>query len=189
MYLFVGLGNIGNEYDRTRHNLGFICVNHIIEKYGFRDKKEKFSALIFNLIIDGNNVLIAKPITYMNRSGVAVSQIKSFYKIPLENIFVFHDDLDLQLGRIKFKRGGSSGGHNGIKSIDDFIGNDYYRIRLGIGRPTDSNKVVDFVLNKFTSEELKKVEEVTANVANSVGYLFDDRKDSFVNRCRCTLQK
>lgn len=184
-YLFVGLGNIGKEYDCTRHNFGFICVDRILEKYGFQDRKDKFSATIFNSTIDGNNVLIAKPSTYMNRSGIAVSQIKSFYKIPVENIFVFHDDLDLQLGRIKFKRGGSSGGHNGIKSIDEFIGNDYYRIRLGIGRPADSNKVVDFVLNKFTSEELKKVGEVTANVTNSVEYLFDGRKDSFVNRCGC----
>ena len=105
MYLFAGLGNIGKEYESTRHNLGFICVDKIIEKYGYKDKKDKFNATIFSTVIDEKIVLIVKPNTYMNRSGIAISQIKSFYKIPLENIFVFHDDLDLSLGKIKFKIG------------------------------------------------------------------------------------
>ena len=147
MYLFAGLGNIGKEYESTRHNLGFICVDKIIEKYGYKDKKDKFNATIFSTVIDEKIVLIVKPNTYMNRSGIAISQIKSFYKIPLENIFVFHDDLDLSLGKIKFKIGGSSAGHNGLKSIDQFIGNNYARIRLGIGRPNNKNDIVDFVFN------------------------------------------
>ena len=187
MYLFVGLGNIGKEYEYTRHNFGFMCVDHIVEKYGFRDKKEKFNATIFNSVIETHNVIIAKPSTYMNRSGIAVSQIKSFYKIPLENIFVFHDDLDLRLGRVKFKTGGSSGGHNGIKSIDESIGNNYNRIRLGIGRPENKDKVVDFVLDKFTSEEERKVKEVTNCVVDSIGCLFNDKKDSFVNSCNSLI--
>lgn len=187
MYLFVGLGNIGKEYEYTRHNFGFMCVDHIVEKYGFRDKKEKFNATIFNSVIETHNVIIVKPSTYMNRSGIAVSQIKSFYKIPLENIFVFHDDLDLQLGRVKFKTGGSSGGHNGIKSIDEFVGNNYNRVRLGIGRPDNKDKVIGFVLDKFTNEEERKVKEVTNCVVDSIGCLFNDKKDSFVNSCNSLI--
>ncbi len=187
MYLFVGLGNIGKEYEYTRHNFGFMCVDHIVKIYRFRDKKEKFNATIFNSVIETHNVIITKPSTYMNRSGIAVSQIKSFYKIPLENIFVFHDDLDLQLGRVKFKTGGGSGGHNGIKSIDKSIGNNYNRIRLGIGRPDNRDKVVDFVLDKFTNKEERKVKEVTTCVVDSIGCLFNDKKDSFVNSCNSLI--
>ena len=183
MYLFAGLGNIGKEYENTRHNLGFICVDKIIEKYGYKDKKDKFNATIFSTLIDKNTVLIVKPNTYMNKSGIAISQIKSFYKIPLENIFVFHDDLDLSLGKIKFKIGGSSAGHNGLKSIDQFIGNNYARIRLGIGRPNNKNDIVDFVLNKFNSEEKIILNNIIDVVSRSVVYLFSDKKDYFINMC------
>lgn len=183
MYLFAGLGNIGKEYESTRHNLGFICVDKIIEKYGYKDKKDKFNATIFSTVIDEKIVLIVKPNTYMNGSGIAISQIKSFYKIPLENIFVFHDDLDLSLGKIKFKIGGSSAGHNGLKSIDQFIGNNYARIRLGIGRPNNKNDIVDFVLNKFNSEEKIILNNIIDVVSRSVVYLFSDKKDYFINMC------
>ena len=183
MYLFAGLGNIGKEYENTRHNLGFICVDKIIEKYGYKDKKDKFNATIFSTVIDEKIVLIVKPNTYMNRSGIAISQIKSFYKIPLENIFVFHDDLDLSLGKIKFKIGGSSAGHNGLKSIDQFIGNNYARIRLDIGRPNNKNDIVDFVLNKFNSEEKIILNNIIDVVSRSVVYLFSDKKDCFINMC------
>lgn len=181
MYLFVGLGNIGEEYKNTRHNFGFLCVDNIIKEYSFSDKKTKFNAEIFFVKIDSKDVIIAKPTTYMNNSGSSVLQIKSFYKIPPENIFVFHDDLDLEFCRVKFKISGGSGGHNGIKSIDNSIGKNYARIRLGIGRPKEKIEVVNFVLSKFSKEELTDIERINLKISANIPRLFSEKKDSFIN--------
>lgn len=181
MYLLVGLGNIGKEYENTRHNFGFMCVDKIIEKYDINNKQTKFNADIYTGKISEKKVMIAKPRTYMNRSGIAVSQIKSFYKIPLENIFVFHDDLDLEFLKIKYKIGGSSAGHNGIKSIDEMIGKNYSRIRLGIGRPEKKEDVIDFVLRKFSNEELELVGKLNRKISDNVDKLFSENKNKFIN--------
>ena len=181
MYLLVGLGNVGREYENTRHNFGFMCVDKIIEKYGINNHQTKFNADIFTGEIDNKRVMIVKPKTYMNRSGVAVSQIKSFYKIFLENIFVFHDDLDLPFLKMKYKVGGGAGGHNGLKSISEMIGKNYNRIRLGIGRPENKDQVIDFVLHKFNSSELKEIDNLNEKISNIIPKLFSDRKDDFIN--------
>lgn len=181
MYLFVGLGNIGEEYKNTRHNFGFLCVDNIIKEYGFSNKKDKFNAEIFFGKIDSKDVIIAKPTTYMNNSGSSVLQIKSFYKIPMENILVFHDDLDLEFCRVKFKIGGGSGGHNGIKSIDNIVGNNYARVRLGIGRPEEKIEVVNFVLSKFSKKELINIEKLNSKISYNISELFKIKKDSFIN--------
>jgi PTH1 family peptidyl-tRNA hydrolase len=168
MHLFVGLGNIGKEYENTRHNAGFICVDEIIKKYNFSGPIKKFNADIYNGIIDDKKIIIAKPRTYMNRSGIAVSQIKAFYKIVSENIYVFHDDLDLAFCRVKYKIGGGDAGHNGIKSIQDMIGKNFHRIRVGIGRPEFKSDVSDFVLKKFDEEELKMVLKLGEKIAEDL---------------------
>lgn len=189
MFLLVGLGNIGKEYENTRHNVGFMCVDKIMEQYNIFNHQIKFKADIYSGKIDNNDVLMVKPQTYMNRSGIAVSLIKQFYKIPIENIFVFHDDLDLEFCKLKYKVGGGAGGHNGLKSIDEMIGKNYHRIRVGIGRPEFKDDVVNYVLNKFNSDEMVKLEKVLGVVSDNVGLLFGDKKDGFINGCGVGLNK
>lgn len=148
--LVVGLGNPGTEYINTRHNVGFMAVDAMAGD-GVTWKKEK-NALTYTTNIDGRRVIFAKPQTYMNNSGVAVLALMTFYKIPLENIVVIHDDMDLKIGAIREKVGGGSAGHNGIKSIDSNVGRDYRRIRIGIGHPRDFDlpmDAADWVLGRF----------------------------------------
>ena len=163
--LIVGLGNPGNEYKNTRHNVGFMAID-FMAKEGATWKKEK-NAMTTRVEIDGINVILAKPQTYMNNSGESVGPLMAFYKIPLENIIVIHDDMDLKLGNMREKIGGSSAGHNGIKSIDNAIGQDYRRIRIGIGHPRDFNSPIDpadWVLGKFDSEQLNQIESVIKSI-------------------------
>jgi len=165
MTLIVGLGNIGNEYKNTRHNIGFISIDKIISNLNYSTiNKPSFKGELFK----SGDYLFLKPSTYMNLSGESVGAVKNFYKIENENIIVIHDDLDLKLGALRFKRGGGNAGHNGLKSIDSHIGNDYHRIRIGIGRPEGEIKVIDWVLGKFQEEELKKLEPVLDNVQKAI---------------------
>lgn len=187
MFLLVGLGNVGKEYENTRHNVGFLCVDRIMEQYGIFNHQVKFKADIYSGKIDNNDVLVIKPQTYMNKSGVAVSLVKQFYKIPIENIFVFHDDLDLEFCKLKYKIGGGAGGHNGLKSIDEMIGKNYHRIRVGIGRPEFKNDVVNYVLNKFNGDDMLKIQKVVDVVSDNITLLFGDKKDGFINCCYLKL--
>ena len=181
MFLLVGLGNIGKEYENTRHNCGFMCVDKIIKQYNINNHQIKFKSDIFSGKLFGNDVIIAKPQTFMNKSGIAVSLIKNFYKIPIENIFIFHDDLDLEFCKIKYKVGGGAGGHNGLKNIDEMIGKNYHRIRIGIGHPIEKSEVINFVLKRFNNEELKNLNVVIDIISNNIKHLFDDKKDVFIN--------
>ncbi len=163
--LIVGLGNPGNEYKNTRHNVGFMAVD-FLAPMDATWKKEK-NALTLRTEIDGYNIILVKPQTYMNNSGEAVGPLMAFYKIPLENLVVIHDDMDLKLGSVREKVGGSSAGHNGIKSIDAVVGNDYRRIRIGIGHPRDFDNPMnpsDWVLGKFDSEQLKQIKSVIESI-------------------------
>jgi len=165
MKLIVGLGNIGKEYENTRHNIGFIAIDKILKNLNYSEiNKPQFKGTLYKT----PEYLFLKPSTYMNLSGESIKALKDFYKIDNEDIIVIHDDLDLKLGALKFKKGGGHGGHNGLKSIDNHIGNDYHRIRIGIGRPEEKDKVVDFVLGKFRSEELEKIEKSLDNVQKAV---------------------
>ncbi len=156
-YLFVGLGNKGSEYKNTRHNIGFDFIDAFAEKYSSPWSKSKYHSDICDIRIDDTNITLIKPMTYMNESGVAVLGYKTAYKIGNSEIFVFHDELDIDFGRIKYKVGGGSAGHNGIKSIDRAIGNDFHRIRYGIGRSQNPNmEVSDYVLSKFSLDEVEK---------------------------------
>lgn len=157
--LIVGLGNPGDKYALTRHNVGFMAADHLAGS-GANWKKEK-NALTVHTQINGQKVIIAKPQTFMNNSGLAVQGLMTFYKIPLDNLIVIHDEMDIPVGRVKEKIGGSSAGHNGIKSIDNAVGRDYFRVRIGIGHPRDygfNMDPADWVLGKFSAEQLAEVQ-------------------------------
>jgi PTH1 family peptidyl-tRNA hydrolase len=156
MFLIVGLGNPGAEYLYTRHNAGFIFVDYFSESEKFPAFRGRFDSLCSENILFGNKVILQKPQTFMNLSGRAVGQIVSFYKISPEKIIVFHDDIELQPFDVRIKFGGGHGGHNGLKSIDSTIGKDYWRVRLGVGRPSIKEQVVDYVLSRFPKTELEK---------------------------------
>ncbi|MDR1495043.1 MAG: aminoacyl-tRNA hydrolase [Rickettsiales bacterium] len=179
--MFVGLGNCGKGFENTRHNFGFLCVDSIVERHALSSKRSKFNANIFSGILEGHNLVIVKPTTFMNNSGIAVAQVKSFYKIQNENVFVFHDDIDLKFCRVKLKTGGGNGGHNGLKSIDSMIGKNYNRIRLGIGRPDSQEEIHDFVIHRFSPEELERVNKLNSLVCDNIEELFDGR-ENFLNK-------
>ena len=165
MFLLVGLGNPGSKYQYTKHNFGFLLADQIIENFKLTTLGNKFGRQILSGIISNQKVLLIKPQDYMNNSGEAVLSTATFYKIPPEKIIVFHDDLDLKLGRIKAKIGGGNAGQNGLKDIDDKIGKNYVRIRLGIGRPENKEyENADYVLSKFSNEELRTPEIINQKI-------------------------
>ena len=168
MTLLVGLGNPGTKYQKNRHNIGFMLIDKLIDELNAQNiSKSQFRGELFK----SKNLLLLKPSTYMNLSGESVVAVKNYYKIDNEDIFVFHDDLDLSLGSIRIKKGGGSGGHNGIKSIDQHISNEYYRIRMGIGRPQDKESVINYVLGDFKDEQiacLDKIIETSSKIAQQL---------------------
>ena len=156
--MVVGLGNPGNEYVRTRHNVGFMAVEHLAGADA--TWKSEHDALTYHTKIDGHSVIFVRPMTFMNLSGNAVGALARFYKIPTENIIVIHDDMDLKVGVVREKVGGGSAGHNGIKSIDAAVGPDYHRIRIGIGHPRDFELKIDpadWVLGRFDDDQLDTI--------------------------------
>lgn len=154
MFLFVGLGNVGSEYERQRHNIGFMAVDEIADKHGFSSWKTKGKGLVSEGRFGSQKIILLKPQTFMNLSGESVQPLAAFYKIPPENIFVFHDELDLAEGQIKVKKGGGTAGHNGLKSISGRLGTDaYYRIRMGIGHPGSRVRVNGHVLGNFKESD------------------------------------
>ena len=149
MLLFVGLGNPNPNSENNRHNVGFKIIDAINQKFKLSKQKPKFKGLLTTGNINDKKVYAIKPLTFMNNSGVCIRELIEYFKIDSENVIVFHDDLDIDFGKIKAKFGGSSAGHNGITSIDKFIGKEYSRIRIGIGKPTTKSEIVDHVLNDF----------------------------------------
>lgn len=168
-YIIVGLGNPGIKYECTRHNAGFMAVDKLSEKFGFEVKSHKYKALVGTVSVGGKTALVMKPETYMNNSGEAVEQAMQFYKIPLQNVIVIFDDISLDVGKMRIKRKGSAGGHNGIKSIIALCGGeDFPRIKIGVGKkPHPDYDLADWVLSRFGDEELKKLETVFENAASA----------------------
>ncbi len=163
--LVVGLGNPGAEYQRTRHNVGFMAVSYLAG--GDATWKSEKNAKTTAVNIDGQRVIFAMPQTFMNLSGNAVLGLMTFYKIPLENLIVIHDDMDLPVGKMREKIGGGSAGHNGIRSIDANVGNEYRRIRIGIGHPRDFELPIspaDWVLGKFTDDQIGEINKVISEI-------------------------
>ena len=158
MFLICGLGNPGKEFINTRHNVGFNLVDKLSNFYNFSSFKKDNKKEVLKGSIGNNSCLLMKPLNFMNLSGQPIQEIVNFYKIKKNKIYIIHDDLDLELGKIKIKLGGGNGGHNGLSSIDEMIGNDYYRLRIGIDHPGIKHLVSNYVLNKFTNEEIDLVE-------------------------------
>ena len=158
MKLVVGLGNKGREYENTRHNMGFMLVDRYLQYKNITDKfKEKFNAIYIETTINNEKVIFIKPMTYMNNSGIAVRAFVDFYKLNSEDILVISDDLDLDLGKFRLRRNGSSGGHNGLKSIISQLGTDNFK-RLRIGISNDEDDVINYVLSKFSKKELNEID-------------------------------
>lgn len=166
--LIVGLGNPGEEYDGTRHNVGFMCVDEFVERTDEMEawvQKKDMKCLLSSGKLGDTRVIAIKPTTFMNLSGEAVQAVASFYKIHPENVLVLHDELDIDFGQIRLRKGGSAAGHNGIKSVSQHIGEDYGRIRIGIGpKAPEQTKSEDFVLQKFSKTELEQLPNLTREV-------------------------
>ncbi len=182
MILLVGLGNIGSEYAATRHNIGFMAVDEIVRRYSFNAFKDKFKGAIATGTIDDEKVAVLKPATYMNLSGEAVLAACTFYKIKPSEVIVFHDDMDLPVGKVKVKIGGSAGGHNGLKSIDAHIGVNYTRVRIGVGRPTDKAAVVNWVLSAFSKDDRATIDTVISKIAEQLPLLLAKNDQTFMNK-------
>ena len=179
MLLLVGLGNPTPDSENNRHNIGFKMIDAINQKFGLSKQKPKFKGLLTTGNINEKKVYAIKPLTFMNNSGICIREIIEYFKIEPENIIVFHDDLDIDFGKIKAKFGGSSAGHNGIESIDKFIGKEYSRVRIGIGKPKTKANVSDHVLKDFDDDEVQQLNEITNNIILSLSVLIDKKLDLF----------
>ena len=179
MLLFVGLGNPTPDSQNNRHNIGFKVIDAINQKFGLSKQKPKFKGLLTTGNIGDKKVYAIKPLTFMNNSGICIRELIEYFKIDAADVIVFHDDLDIDVGKIKAKFGGSSAGHNGIESIDKFIGKDYSRVRIGIGKPEAKISISDYVLNDFNDEEKEKLENITENIITSLNILLDKKLELF----------
>lgn len=182
MKLIVGLGNPGIEYKNTRHNIGFIYINMFAESLNKKIDKEKFNGLYDIFTLNNEKIILLKPLSYMNLSGEVVSEFVKFFKINTEDILVISDDLDMNLGKIKLKQNGSSGGHNGIKNIIQCLGTDNFK-RLKIGISNDKKMdTKDYVLGKFTKEELQVLEDISSEVIDILVEFTNTKFDKIMNK-------
>ena len=181
MILFVGLGNPTPDSKNNRHNIGFKIIDAINQKFSLSKQKPKFKGLLTMGNINDKKVYAIKPLTFMNNSGTCIRELIEYFKINSSDIIVFHDDLDIEFGKIKTKFGGSDAGHNGIASLDKFIGKDYSRVRIGIGKP-NKIKVNDFVLGDFNEEEKIKLDEISKKIISSLELLIQKKLDLFSSK-------
>ena len=179
MFLFVGLGNPTPNSENNRHNIGFKIIDAINRKFNLSKQKPKFKGLLTTGNINEKKIYAIKPLTFMNNSGICIRELIEYFKIDAQNIIVFHDDLDIDFGKIKTKFGGSSAGHNGIESIDRFIGKDYSRVRIGIGKPKTEIAVTDHVLKDFDEDEKEELKKITDSIIKSLSILLDKKLDLF----------
>ncbi len=184
MYLIVGLGNPGDRYKMTRHNIGFEVIDYMADKYKVKINKLKFRSLYGECMIGNEKVYLIKPQTFMNLSGESVSEFVSFFKVPTENIIVIHDDISLEPGRMRIRAKGSDGGHNGIKNIIYLLGTDEFnRIKIGVGSPEHKNHdLADFVLGRFAKDEIPLFEEVIIKTSEAAELIVNGRLDKAMNK-------
>ncbi len=169
MKLIVGLGNPGRSYQDTRHNVGFMIADKIAGDFGISFSKKKFDTVYGRGLIEDNEILLVKPLAYMNRSGPPVQQLARYYRIQSKDMLVIHDDIDLAYGRLKIKEKGGHGGHNGIRSlIDAFGGGDFLRLRIGVGRSETGSDVTGHVLGKFPAQQIQFLDRIIKNARNAV---------------------
>jgi PTH1 family peptidyl-tRNA hydrolase len=165
MFLIAGLGNPGDKYKLTRHNIGFLVIDEITKNLTTTNiNNSNFKAIVYK----APNTLLVQPQTFMNLSGESIVAIANYYNITNDNIIIIHDDIDLQFGTVKFKIGGGHGGHNGLKSLDLNIGKDYIRIRVGVGKPNDKKDVANYVLNNFNKEELNNLNDIIPHIIKAI---------------------
>ena len=179
MLLFVGLGNPTPDSENNRHNVGFKIIDAINKRFSLSKQKPKFKGLLTTGNIEGEKIYAIKPLTFMNNSGICIRELLEYFKFEAQDVIVFHDDLDIEFGKIKAKFGGSSAGHNGIASIDKFIGKDYSRVRIGIGKPKTKIEVSDYVLQNFDEDELIGIDKISENINGSIGDLIKKKLDTF----------
>lgn len=178
----VGLGNPGPKYEHNRHNIGFMAVDRIVHRHSFGAWRSRFQAMVAEGQIAGQKVLAVKPMTYMNESGRAVGEAMRFYKLEPSDVIVIYDEIDLTPGKIRVKQGGGLAGHNGLRSIDAHIGNDFRRVRVGIGHPGDKARVHGHVLSDFAKAEMPLIERIVDAVAENFWRLVDGDDGGFMSR-------
>ena len=180
--LIVGLGNYGSKYDDTRHNAGFRAIDYIAEKFGVKINKSKFKSLVCDVEISSRRVLLMKPQTYMNASGTAIIEATDFYKIAPENVIVLHDDISFDSGKIRIRREGSAGGHNGLKSVQEWLGSDKYpRIKIGVGKKPAEYILTDWVLGKLPSADLEAEAGRYGDILGAVELMAANNYDKAMN--------
>ena len=182
MLLLVGLGNPNPDNSNNRHNVGFYVIDAINQKFKLSKQKPKFKGLLTTGTIEEQKVFAIKPLTFMNSSGICIKELIEYFKINVKDIFVFHDDMDIDIGKVKAKIGGGNAGHNGIDSIDKNIGKNYSRVRIGIGRPKKNSTGIDHVLDNFSENEKQNVEKVTNDIIESMSALISKDLDLFSSK-------
>ena len=183
MKIIAGLGNPGLQYAKTKHNVGFMLLDALAQHLGASPWKEAFTSLISEVRIDGEKIFLVKPQTYMNESGAAIGPMLVYYKVGLEDLIVVHDDMDIPAGMIRIRKKGGSGGHNGIKSIIAHVGGENFpRIRIGIGRPLSGWSVIDHVLAPFSSEDIPRIHTAIEMLLPAVSTIVTDGVDLAMNR-------
>ncbi|MDP2206850.1 MAG: aminoacyl-tRNA hydrolase [Alphaproteobacteria bacterium] len=188
MWLFVGLGNPGQKYQHNRHNIGFMAMDVLVHRHNFSDWTKKFQGEMSTGTLEGEKIIVLKPQTFMNLSGQSVQAAAAFYKVPPENVVVFYDELDLLPGKLRVKKAGGSGGHNGIKSIDSHLGQDYWRVRLGIGHPGDKDMVSNYVLGDFAKADRAGLEKMLDALADHAPRLAAGDMDGYMSKVAQALQ-
>ncbi len=187
MILLVGLGNPGPKFAKNRHNIGFMMVDEIVRQHGFSAWRNKFQSEVCEGLIDGNKVVVLKPLTYMNESGQAVGKAMRFYNLGPDDVVVVYDELDLPPGKLRMKTGGGLAGHNGLRSIKAHIGDTFHRIRLGIGHPGHKDKVHGYVLKDFAKQDMEWFEPLRDAIAEYANLLATREFDTFQNKVHMRL--
>ncbi len=179
MRLIVGLGNPGLEYALNRHNVGFMAVDEIVRRHNFSPYKQKFKALVAEGRLGTEKVLVIKPQTFMNLSGQSVGEFLRFYKLDSQDVIVLYDEIDLEAAKFKVKLGGGNAGHNGLKSLSAHIGNDYHRVRIGVGRPTQKSQVSNYVLSNFSKADKDWLVPLIDAIGNAAPKLMLEKLNEF----------
>jgi peptidyl-tRNA hydrolase, PTH1 family len=187
MLLFVGLGNPGPQYAGNRHNIGFMAVQAVARRHNISPWRRKFQGVAVEGMLAGERVTLLLPGTFMNESGRAVQEAARFYKLEAGQVLVFHDEAELAPGKVRVKVGGGNAGHNGLRSISEHIGNDYRRVRLGVGHPGDKNLLERYVLQDFAKSELPWVQALCDIVAENAALLVDGKDASFQNKVHLAM--
>jgi peptidyl-tRNA hydrolase, PTH1 family len=188
MLLFIGLGNMGKAFAGHRHNAGFMALDAIARAYDAAEFRSRFQGLASEIVLDGERVILLKPQTYMNESGRSAGEAARYYKIDPSHIVVFHDELDLLPGKVRVKTGGGNAGHNGLKSLTEHLGNEYRRVRIGIGHPGDNALVHNYVLSDFAKTDAPRVEALCQAIAANARLLAKGEDGAFQNKIQQALE-